>query len=109
MKERVALKAFLEHSGVSCCGSMFPAERTARLIERFNCAACHDRDGVPSPRLEIIAEEGSGKPQEPLPNLTWAGEKLRPEWMSRLAARKIEGADATVVAGADAGLCTGVG
>lgn len=88
-EERVALKAFLEHAGEMLRFDV-PAERTARLIQRFNCAACHDRDGVPSPRLEIIAEEGSGKPQEPLPNLTWTGEKLHAAWVSDLLQGKLK-------------------
>lgn len=87
--ERNALVALIKHSAESLWVDV-PAERTERLVRRFNCAACHDRDGAQSPRLEIIAEEGSGKIHDPLPNLTWAGDKLRPEWMEKLLQGKLE-------------------
>ncbi|MDB5390501.1 MAG: Trehalose utilization [Planctomycetaceae bacterium] len=54
------------------------------LMHRLNCSACHSRDGKNSPLGEIIAEEGDGLPVESIPHLTWAGEKLRPDWIARL-------------------------
>lgn len=87
--DRNALLRFLE-AGRTSLDIDPPAEQADRLLLRFNCAACHDRDGSPSPRLEIIADEGSGKPHDPLPNLTWAGEKFQPEWTTRFLAGKLD-------------------
>ena len=63
-----------------------PIETSARLIEKLQCANCHDRDGRRSHRMLVIAEEGSGKVPEPLPALTWSGEKLQPTWTESLFA-----------------------
>jgi mono/diheme cytochrome c family protein len=60
------------------------AAATQQLMRRLNCAACHSRDGQNSPLGEIVAEEGDGLPVESIPHLTWAGEKLRPDWITRL-------------------------
>ncbi|HND54272.1 MAG TPA: c-type cytochrome, partial [Pirellulaceae bacterium] len=63
------------------------AETAARMIERLNCHACHTRDARVSQLRDIIAEESSrGIVPEPLPNLTWTGEKLQATWLrSQLA------------------------
>ncbi|QDT89516.1 ThuA domain-containing protein [Gimesia algae] len=56
-------------------------ETAARWFHQLNCSACHTRDSASSPRALIVVEEGeSGLPPEPLPSLTWAGEKLKPHW-----------------------------
>lgn len=56
-------------------------ETSARWFQQLNCSACHTRDSASSPRALIVVEEGeSGLPPEPLPSLTWAGEKLKPYW-----------------------------
>ncbi len=62
----------------------FDIERTEREIRRLNCAACHSRDGRNSPLAELLAEEGQGRPPEMFPHLTWAGEKLKADWIDRL-------------------------
>ncbi|WP_278466480.1 ThuA domain-containing protein [Gimesia maris] len=57
------------------------SETAERWFHQLNCSACHTRDSTSSPRATIVAEEGeSGLPPEPLPSLTWAGEKLKPHW-----------------------------
>jgi type 1 glutamine amidotransferase/mono/diheme cytochrome c family protein len=56
-----------------------------RHFEQHRCHACHSRDGVASPRASIFLEESpSGLPPEPIPDLTWAGEKLRTNYVSDL-------------------------
>ena len=61
-----------------------PRETAARLVKRLRCASCHDRDGQQSHRPLVIAQEGSGRLPETIPSLTWAGEKLRSDWMIQL-------------------------
>ena len=61
-------------------------ETSGRLFTRLQCASCHDRDGERSKRLMVLAEEGGGKVGKVLPQLTWAGEKLRSSWTEQLLA-----------------------
>ena len=61
-------------------------ESSGRLVERLQCASCHDRDGRRSKRLMVLAEEGGGKVGKVLPQLSWAGEKLRSSWTEQLLA-----------------------
>jgi cytochrome c2 len=74
-----------------------PAEVTHRSFDTLRCNACHARDGQPAgydrfageaqallQRSGATAEadaENASLDQEP-PSLTWAGEKLRPAWLS---------------------------
>ncbi len=67
------------------------ADDAHRLIGELRCTACHDRDTLQSPRRLIIVEEGAdGLVPEHLPTLTWAGEKLRADWMQRLFRGEID-------------------
>ncbi len=65
------------------------AESAERLVEHLRCGNCHDRDGRRSLRPEVIVSEGSGKFPEVLPSLTWAGEKLQPQWTEALLSGKL--------------------
>lgn len=73
------------------------AEFADRQISQLRCAACHARDGKESllatvldaenqelkakyPPIEQAGAEGTA-PDQRAPILTWAGEKLRPQWM----------------------------
>ncbi|MDG2224612.1 MAG: hypothetical protein P8L85_24735 [Rubripirellula sp.] len=67
-----------------------PAETSQRLVETLRCSACHDRDGVRSPRPRIIAEEGSGRLPEVIPSLTLLGEKFHSDWNRRLFGGALE-------------------
>jgi mono/diheme cytochrome c family protein len=88
--ERGALAAFLR-KGRESLSKTSPVEESARLVARLNCAACHRRDGQRTDRGLIIIEEGSrGLPPEVLPNLSWAGEKLWPEWTRALLAGELK-------------------
>lgn len=53
-------------------------------LNQLRCTACHSRDSKQSVWPEIVAEEGSGKPAESAPQLTWVGEKLQGPWMEQL-------------------------
>ncbi len=59
-------------------------------LTELRCLACHSRDSRQSPWSEIIAEEGSGKAAESIPQLTWVGEKLQGPWVEKLLQGKIK-------------------
>ena len=81
--ERQALRNYLSDEALPTRSSA--AETADSLIRELRCAACHDRDGEQSPRRLIIVDEGAdGLVPDHLPTLTWAGEKLRADWMQRL-------------------------
>lgn len=78
---REALKGFLEGDS-AILKRETPAEFSRRQMDNLQCLACHRRDGLSS-RLQKIREE-DGEIPEVLPILTWAGEKLKPEWTQKL-------------------------
>ena len=67
------------------------SEAAGRLIDRLSCTRCHDRDDLTAIRMELLAEEGSGRLPEFLPDLTWTGEKLKAGWTRRLLQGKLSG------------------
>ncbi|MFO0870011.1 MAG: PA14 domain-containing protein, partial [Pirellulales bacterium] len=78
--DRVAVARFVA-SGYDSLGRAAPSEMARSLLQTLRCAACHDRDGQRSPRGRIVVEEGErGLVPEPLPNLTWTGDKLHAQW-----------------------------
>jgi hypothetical protein len=87
--DRAALLAFLATDGRSLARSV-PAEAAQRLMKSLKCAACHDRDTTLSTRWLLVEEEGSSQLPDPLPNLTWTGEKLRTTWVERFLAGKLD-------------------
>ena len=64
-------------------------EQTQLLLQELRCTACHDRDGRSAPVRQYLAEEGSGRPAEAWPHLTWTGEKLHRDWMFKFIGGKI--------------------
>ena len=81
--QRQALLAFIATDGASLAHRV-DSEVSRRYVKRLNCIACHRRDTETSPGPEILAEYGvQGLPPEIIPPLTWAGEKLKPEWTER--------------------------
>ena len=71
-----------------------PVEYVERRIRRSGCLACHGRDGVSSswspPRTadETGPDPSSQDPSRP-PDLTWAGEKLRSDWLEDYLAGRL--------------------
>jgi mono/diheme cytochrome c family protein len=87
--QRQALAKFVQNDLKSLRRSNL-VETSARLVHRLQCAHCHDRDGQRSHRTWVIAEEGSGRIPDQLPQLTWAGEKFRPAWTEKLLAGQLD-------------------
>ncbi|HEV2293656.1 MAG TPA: c-type cytochrome [Tepidisphaeraceae bacterium] len=102
--QRGALLAFAA-AGFESLNHRTVAEAAERQITQLNCVACHVRDkqqdvwsslkgeidaflatlppAPPSPHEHELA------PDQNRPNLTWAGEKLKPEWMAKFIAGEI--------------------
>jgi mono/diheme cytochrome c family protein len=79
------------------------AEFAERQIVNLRCAACHARDGQPSlwSQLDdetaplaaaVPPESGEGSPiaTTALPQLTWVGEKLHPEWLAQFIGGRVK-------------------
>lgn len=89
--EREALIA-LADEGFSSLGRQTPTEFADRQIQMLDCMACHELDGrgdrwsnLEQEVAHLIpeGEEPFGFANRP-PPLTWAGEKLHPQWLSGL-------------------------
>jgi mono/diheme cytochrome c family protein len=101
--QRASLKAFLA-TDLASLKQDTPAEFAERQIKNLNCVACHARDGNVSTWTKVDGEakklrdalppkehvEGEAVPDAPVPALTWLGEKLRHDWMSKFIAGQIE-------------------
>jgi hypothetical protein len=85
--KRTAILASLE-SGIP--PAPHPTRETAQLMTSLRCTACHDRDGRRSPRMEILADEGSGLAPEQFPALTWTGDRLKGDWVESFIGGKID-------------------
>ena len=88
--QRTALLAFLRQDPTAVSRDD-PADYSRRAFTANRCGACHDRDGAASlwswKTSESRAEAPRGGTEDVLqlrPDLTFAGEGLRPEWMSEL-------------------------
>jgi sugar phosphate isomerase/epimerase/cytochrome c551/c552 len=83
------LMAFLSRPE-QATASATPVEMLPQLMERLRCEACHNRDHDVAPLRRIIAEETEhGLAPDGIPNLTWAGEKLHGDWLSRRLAGRM--------------------
>lgn len=89
--DRGALAAFLKHaSRTSSLERVVPAEFAERTIRSVNCTACHARDDADAALPLLAADEGElGLLPDPIPSITWAGEKLYPSWSRELFAGKL--------------------
>lgn len=84
--QRSALAAFLK-TDLSSLTRDTPAEFSRRQFNLISCNACHSRDDTDAELPYALLDEGElGHSPEPVPDLTWAGEKLRPEWTAKLFA-----------------------
>jgi cytochrome c551/c552 len=101
--QRASLKAFLS-TDLASLKQDTPAEFAERQIKNLNCVACHSRDATLSTWTKVDGEakklrdalppkehvEGEPVHDAPIPPLTWLGEKLRHDWMSKFIAGQIE-------------------
>jgi cytochrome c peroxidase len=79
------LAAFIASKDVA--SPFTPGEMLPHLLASLRCGACHNRDHHVAPLRRIIVEESEhGLAPEPLPNLTWTGEKLHDAWLETLLA-----------------------
>jgi cytochrome c551/c552 len=84
VRDRAAIKSFLRE-GLNGAGSPAPAYAARNDIERFNCLACHSRDGdggLSAATLEQLHRYENAENAEAVspPPLTGAGHKLRTSW-----------------------------
>lgn len=90
-EERETLIEFADE-GFGSLGRRTPTEFAGRQIQTLDCVACHELDGRADRWSTLEQEVAHLIPQgeEPFgfanrrPPLTWAGEKLHPQWLSRL-------------------------
>ena len=96
--QRRALAAAIE-STHSTRAHDTPADFAERQVRSLNCVACHTLDVLPdtwsSLKSEIEAVQGTAARDDLVgdqsrPSLTWAGERLRGDWMSRFIAGQVE-------------------
>jgi mono/diheme cytochrome c family protein len=96
--QRRALAAAIE-STHSARAHDTPADFAERQVRSLNCVACHTLDVLPdtwsSLKSEIEAVQGTAARDDLVgdqsrPSLTWAGERLRGDWMSRFIAGQVE-------------------
>jgi mono/diheme cytochrome c family protein len=84
-EERAALRAFLAR-GLSGAGTHAPALAARRDLQRFNCLACHGRDGEGGLGTEVAEQlrrnENADNAEAVVPPvLTGVGHKLRTPWL----------------------------
>jgi cytochrome c2 len=106
-EQRSALRAFAK-AGVRCVEEDSSREYAQRAVLDLRCVACHSMDARQSV-WSAVSEEANmlgalKAPSKPvpgqttmapratpsIPSLTWAGEKLQPQWSARMIAGKIE-------------------
>ena len=101
--QRASLQAFLA-TDLASLRQDTSAEFAERQIKNLGCVACHARDGNVSTWTKVDGEakklrdalppkehvEGEPVPDAPIPPLTWLGEKLRHDWMSKFIAGQVE-------------------
>jgi mono/diheme cytochrome c family protein len=95
-EERSALREFRK-SALPSLAWQNDAETAENLLKEMRCDACHQRDGVDDRWSKAMPElaqwlehakpaHGESKPEidQARPQLTWAGEKLRPDWLAQV-------------------------
>jgi mono/diheme cytochrome c family protein len=86
--DRQALRAFLRE-GTQGAGSPAPAYQARTALERFNCLACHSRDGAGgltpalTEQLRRVEKAENSEAIAP-PPLTGVAHKLRTSWMKQV-------------------------
>jgi cytochrome c553 len=86
--DRDALRAFLDE-GLTGAGSPAPAYAARATVRRFNCLACHTRDGEGGLTADLVEELRKFENAENAeavapPTLTGVGHKLRTPWLRQV-------------------------
>src|SRR5262249_27034621 len=87
-QDRQALRAFLREATAGA-GSPAPAHAASVTLRRFNCLACHSRDGEGGLTTQLtedlrrFAKAENAEAVSP-PHLTGLGAKLRPPWVKQV-------------------------
>lgn len=95
-EEQMEALQTLATKGFNSLQKVTPIEFASRQILELNCRACHELDGLGENWEELKDEvahlnsDADNRVIQRLPTLTWAGEKLQPEWLERLLAGKTE-------------------
>lgn len=102
--ERRAAAAFATTTDRSALSREESVEFAERQVRALRCVACHRRDGQTALWASLQGEvkdllppkkpadpdfEEAPAEELPVPSLTWAGEKLKPEWTARFLAGRI--------------------
>jgi len=87
-ENRKAIRQFLRE-GTGGAGSPAPAHRARVTLQRFNCLACHSRDGEGGLTSDLIKELRKFEKAENAeavspPPLTGVGHKLRTPWLKQV-------------------------
>ena len=85
--ERTAIAVFLkDHTLQDSLSNAIPAEYAKRQLVSKNCTACHERDGVGDLWSQFAQNPESAEDSIHVgrPSLTYAGEKLRTDWLVSL-------------------------
>jgi mono/diheme cytochrome c family protein len=87
-ESREALRAFLQ-KGTAGAGAAAPAHAARVALQRFNCLACHNRDGEGGLTANVIEEIRKFEKAENAeavspPPLTGVGHKLRTAWLKQV-------------------------
>ncbi len=92
--DREALKVFAA-TGFESLKRYSPIEFATRQVVELDCRACHVIDGRADRWSQLTEEDTPAEDPEDAtlrerPPLTWAGEKLQPEWLESLLAGTLE-------------------
>lgn len=88
--ERAALNRLLDSGATASLATFSLHNFTQTAIREMRCATCHDLDDEQAALPYIIEEEGIvGLPPNRVPMLTYAGEKLLPDWSEKLLAGEL--------------------
>ncbi len=87
--ERIALREALAKLSIPNLPPPTAAERVASTLATFRCVACHQREGVGGPSADrdpffTSAGEDLGEEGRIPPDLTGVGDRLQPDWLSRV-------------------------
>lgn len=89
-KQLSELQSFIQSRSLESISRINRGYFAVRALKQLRCISCHDLDHEQATLPYIIEEEGAvGLPPNRVPMLTYAGEKLQPEWSEKLITGKL--------------------